>query len=70
MTTIIIEQGKLQKTHFEGVSELLQYLVKNEEDFNDPNFEDTLLNDDHLKRAKATRDEFHKNPDKFKQAVQ
>ncbi|MDP2688430.1 MAG: hypothetical protein Q8O62_14525 [Aequorivita sp.] len=46
MTTITIKKGKLQKTHFEGFSEFLQYLAMNDEDFVDPDFKDTVVNEE------------------------
>lgn len=69
MTTITIKKGKLQKTHFEGFSEFLQYLAKNDEDFSDSEFKDTVVNEDLLERSKAIRAEFQKKPEDFKRAI-
>ena len=70
MTTITIKKGKLQKTHFEGFSELLQYLAMNDSDFEAPDFKDTVLSDEIRKRAEATRKEFLEKPEEYKRAIQ
>ncbi|MDC7999649.1 hypothetical protein POV26_01220 [Aequorivita todarodis] len=70
MTTITIKNGKLQKTHFEGFSEFLQYLAKNDEDFNDPDFKDTVLTEELIERAKKTREAFNDCPENFNRAIQ
>ncbi|CAM3310249.1 hypothetical protein [Aequorivita lipolytica] len=70
MTTITIKKGILQKTHFEGFSEFLQYMAKQDGDFSSPDFKDTVITDEILKRAEAIRKEFLEKPEKFKRAIQ
>lgn len=70
MTTITIKKGKLGKTHFEGISELLQYLAKIDEDFKEPDFKDTVITEEILSRAQAARKEFFEKPEEFKRVIQ
>jgi hypothetical protein len=60
----------LQKTHFEGFSEFLQYIANQDEDFSNTDFKDTVITDEILKRAQAAREEFIEEPKKFKRAIQ
>jgi len=69
MTTITIKNGKIKKPHFLGISDLLQYLAKNDMDYNDPEFKDTIVTDDIIKNAETIREEFLENPDAFKRVI-
>ncbi|MEQ9297213.1 MAG: hypothetical protein RIF33_01550 [Cyclobacteriaceae bacterium] len=67
MTTITIAKDlHLTKTEFKDEVELLQHLARISGDYDDPQFQDTIVNEAVLEKMEKAKHSLKANPDSFR----
>ena len=71
MTTITLNTKlKFKQTSFDNEIELLKYLATLSNDYNDPEFQDSIITPEIEKKLAQSKDELKSNPNGFHRSIQ